>query len=182
MAQQTPIDTQSRLEIAAAPLKLLLLSLGSLAFVVGGYFMTLATVDTARHSAESVRFWGWVAIIFFGLCGMIGAWRALTQRGTVISLASDGLRDIRVSHDVIPWPAVASITTWEHSGQKVMVVGLHPGEEQKLRLTMIARSTRGANAALGANGLSITAGGTKISHDELMRATIAYAQAHDQPR
>ncbi len=172
------IDTNATLEITAAPFKLIMLVLGALAFVVAGYFMTLATEDTQRHSAALVRLIGYAAVGFFGLCGFIGIWRLLTQRGPVITLSPMGFRDIRVSHDAVPWPAIASIGTWTHSGQRIMVLSLKPGEEEKLRLTTIARMSRGANARLGADGLAIAAQGTKINHDRLIEATAAYAQAH----
>jgi hypothetical protein len=172
------IDTHQTREIAAAPLKLILMVLGALAFVVGGCFMSLATVDTPKYSAAVVRLLGYVAIIFFGLCGLIGVWRLLTQRGPVITVSPEGLRDVRVSHDIVPWPAIASIGTWTHSGQRIMVLGLKPGEEAKLRLTTIARMSRGANARLGADGLAIAAQGTKISHDELIATATEYARAY----
>jgi hypothetical protein len=172
------IDTSKTLEIGAAPLKLSLIVLGGLAFVVGGYFMTMATEDTARYSASLIRLIGYVAMGFFGLCALLGLWRLLTQRGPVITLSPQGLRDVRVSHDIVPWPAIASIGTWEHSGQRVMVVGLKTGEEEKLRLTTIARLSRGANARLGADGLAIAAQGAKISHDHLIATATAYAQAY----
>ena len=172
------IDTRKTLEIGASPGKLFLMAFGSLLFVVGGYFMTQATTDSTRYSAELVRFWGYVTIAFFGLCTALLAWRLLTQRGTVITLSPAGLRDVRVSPDTIPWPAVATISTWQHTGQKVMIVGLHPGEEAKFQLTMIARLTRRANAKLGADGLAVATQGIKISHDALMAATIRYADAH----
>jgi hypothetical protein len=181
MDRPTSIDTRATLEIVSAPLKMAGLAALSAAFVVGGWFMSQATVSTSRHSAETVVFWGWAAMIFFGLCLAITLWRLLTQRGPIITLSPAGIRDVRVTHDIVPWPAVANIATWQHSGQNVMVVGLHPGEEAKLRLTTIARMSRRANATLGADGLAITAQGTKISHDALMAAAIAYARAHGPP-
>jgi hypothetical protein len=172
------IDTSATREIAASPLRLMLMVLGALAFVVAGYFMTLATEDTQRYSATLIQFLGYIAIAFFGLCALIGGWRLLTQRGPVIALSPEGFRDVRVSRDVVRWPAIASIGTWTHSGQRIMVLELKPGEEEKLRLTAIAWMSRGANARLGADGLAVTALGTKIGHDRLMTTTQAYMQAH----
>jgi hypothetical protein len=172
------IDTEKTLEIAASPVKLLLMAFGGLIFVIAGYFMTQATVDTTRASAEVVRVIGYVSIAFFGPVTALIVWRLLTQRGTVITLSPAGLRDVRVSPDIVPWPTIANISTWQHSGQSVMIVALLPGEEAKLRLTLIARLSRRANAKLGADGLAVAAQGTKIGHDALMAATIRYAKAH----
>lgn len=172
------IDTQKSLEITGAPGKMLLLVFGGLAFVATGYLMTLASEDTYRQSATVVRLIGYVSIAFFGLCALIGMWRLLTLRGPVILISPAGFRDVRVTHDVVPWPAVQSVQTWSHSGQRIMIVALKPGEEAKLKLTRIARMSRGANARLGADGLAVTALGAKISHDTLIATTLAYVHAH----
>jgi hypothetical protein len=178
VVSEPSIDPKQTREIPAAPLKLLLLLLGAVAFVLGSYFMTSATVDTDRHSAEKVQLIGYLGLAFFGPCALLIAWRLLTQRGPVITLSPQGFRDVRVSHDVVPWRAIASIGTWTHSGQRIMVLGMKSGEEEKLKLTRIARMSRGANARLGADGLAITAQGTKINHDDLIATTTAYVQAH----
>lgn len=174
----SPIDTSRTTEIAASPAKLALMIALGLGFVAVGYWMTLATVDTPRYSAAMVRALGYLSITVFGFFLLIALWRLLTQRGPVITLSPVGLRDVRVSNDVIPWQAINSLKTWQMSGQQVMVVGLIDGEEAKLKLTTIARMSRGANARLGADGLAMTAQGTKISHAELMDAAIAYAERY----
>jgi hypothetical protein len=176
---QTPsIDTNATLVIEKAPMKLAGAALGSAAFVAAGAFMTQATTGTSRYSADSVVLWGWVTVVFFGFCLLMILWRLLTQQGPIITLSPHGILDVRVTHVVVPWQSVARIFTWSHSGQSIMIVGLHPGEEQKLKLTTVARVSRRANAALGADGLAITSQGTKFSHDALMNTAIAYAQAH----
>ena len=112
---------------------------------------------------------------FFGPVTALLLWRLMTQRGTVITLSPDGLCDIRVSPDVVPWTAIKSLATWQHSGQKVLIVALMPGEEEKLKLTTLARMTRSANSKLGADGLAVTAHGTKIAHEDLLASALAYA-------
>ncbi len=123
---EAQIDTRGTIEVEASPRKLALIVLGALAFVVAGYFMTLATVDTPRYSAALIRLLGYVAMGFFGLCGLIGLWRLMTQRGPVITMSPAGFCDVRVSQNIVPWPAIASIGTWTHSGQRIMVLGSSP--------------------------------------------------------
>ncbi|MGL4323997.1 MAG: STM3941 family protein [Beijerinckiaceae bacterium] len=155
-----------------------LVVVAGLAFVILGYVMTQITGSTSRQSAESVRFWGYVSMAFFGPVALIGLWRMVTQRGTVITLAPEGLHDRRVTKSFVPWHAIDSIVTWQHARQRIMVLKVKRSEEEKLQLTPIAGMSRGVNAKLGADGLSITAQGTQISHDNLMAATIAYAERH----
>jgi hypothetical protein len=172
------VDTRQTVEISGSPTKQLMLALGGLGFVAAGYFMMQAVEDTPKYSAAMIRILGYVTVGFFGFCTLVLLWRVLTQRGPVITLSPQGLCDVRVSSDVVPWPAIEAIKTWEHSGQRVMVVGLKPGEEAKLKLTVIAKMSRRANTSLGADGLAITAQGTQTTHDDLMAATIAFAEAH----
>jgi hypothetical protein len=72
---------------------------------------------------------------------------------------------------------VRNISTWSYQREKAMVLAVDPAVEDQLTLTAIARWTRGANRALGADGLCITARGLKISYDALLDTCIAYAQA-----
>jgi hypothetical protein len=107
--------------------------------------------------------------VFFALCTLIALWRLLFGRGPVITISPQGIRDSRVAADVIPWSAIRTISTWEHTGQRVLVLNVDPAVERTLRLSMIAKYTRSANRALGADGLCVTAQGLKISYDELWK-------------
>lgn len=169
------IDTSATTTVEQSPWKMLLLLLGSLAFVAAGWWMTGATAGTSRQSVGTIHFFGWASIIFFGFCALVAVRQLVTFRGPVVTFSPRGIRDIRVSSDTIPWTAVRSINTWSHKGTRIMVLGLHPGEEEKLVLSAITRMTRSANKALGADGLSIASTGMKMSHDRLMETAIAYA-------
>ncbi|MGI9421957.1 MAG: hypothetical protein ACR2PA_02110, partial [Hyphomicrobiaceae bacterium] len=71
---------------------------------------------------------------------------------------------------------VRNISTWQSSGQKVMVLDVDPNVECRLNLTRIARWTRGANRSLGADGLCVSAQGLKMTYDDLLAQTIAFAE------
>lgn len=172
------IDTSRTLEIGYSRGKLALYALGAASFVAVGVWMIGQETPSSRHSLEATQFWGYVTVVFFAFMFLIAVGRLLTARGAVISLTPRGFRDQRVSSDIVPWKAIADIQTWKSYGQPIMVLALHPGEEEKLRLTRIARWTRGANARLGADGLSIAAHGTSINHDALVAAAVAYRARH----
>lgn len=177
MSQDT-IDTSGTVVVGYSRRKLALYAIGSAAFVAAGLWMIGIDKPIGRSSPETVRFWGYAAVAFFGLMLLYSASLLLRARSAVISLSPQGLRDVRVSLDTVPWASIASIGTWAYSGQRIMVLTLHPGEEAKLRLTRLARWTRSANAQLGADGLSITAQGTDIGHDALLAATTAFARRY----
>jgi hypothetical protein len=169
----TDIDTSLTRTYRQSPARVLLLIVGSLAFVIGGIAMLTQVKDYADFGA----FIAIVAILFFGACAALGAYRLIALRGDVVTISPDGLRDLRVAARLIPWTAVENISTWSYRGQEVMVLAVNPAIAPTLELTRIARWSRGANAALGANGLCITATGLKVSHDELISTSIAYAKA-----
>jgi hypothetical protein len=142
------LDTSATIEIRAAPGRLALMALGALAFVGAGVFLVWSHGARNTFDAWLAQAVGYAAIAFFGTGFVVLTQRFFKQRETVVTLSPDGLKDIRVSPDLIPWSAVASLNTWQMYGQQVMVVGLKPGEEEKLTLNRMARMTRGANASL----------------------------------
>jgi len=104
---------------------------------------------------------------FFTLCTLTVLWRLLFDRGPVVTVSPQGICDRRVAADVIPWSAIRRISTQEHTGQRTLVLNVDPAFERTLRLSMIARYARGANRALGADGLCVTAQGLQIGYDDL---------------
>jgi hypothetical protein len=170
------IDTQRAVEIKASPVKMLGLA-------VLGCLMTAASAALARRvlpniSSDSVDVWIFYgATAFFGSCTVLILWRAFTTRGPVVTITREGIRDRRIAAEVIPWSAVNDITIWEMSGQRVMVLAVAPAVEAKLTLTRMARWTRGANRALGADGLCVSAQGLRMGFNKLLATSIAYARA-----
>jgi hypothetical protein len=120
---------------------------------------------------------GWVGALFFGFCGAVWVRRALVQRGAVVTISPEGFRDVRVARETVPWADVLEISTWTHSGQHVLVLRVADEVWDRLTLTTIARSSRRANRALGADGLAVTAQGLRTSYPELFRLTVEAASA-----
>jgi hypothetical protein len=174
------LDTSLTTEIGHSRSKLAGLLLASVPFLVLGFFMIQTTEGSGRYSVETLHAVGYAAL---GLAGLAALYivALLFQSGPVVTLSPSGLRDVRISPDIIPWTALAGVGTWEAHGQQVMVLKLHPAAEEKLTLTRMARMTRGANAKLGADGLSVTPAGLAMSYGDLLATTIAYATAHGDP-
>lgn len=124
---------------------------------------------------------GYAGVIFFGAATLLGCYRLATANRVVLTLSPEGIRDIRVADAVIPWAAVRSLSTWSMQGQQVLVIGVDPATEKNLPLTRIARWSRGANKALGADGLCVAPTGLGLSYDELLTLATHYAEAHANP-
>jgi hypothetical protein len=170
------IDPRRAVEIEASPLRMFGLA-------VLGLLMTALSAAIALHvfpdvqPGSLVEFAGYAGTLFFGACTVLALWRAFTTRGPVVTITREGIRDVRVAAEIIPWRAVNGLKVWESNGQRVMVLAVDPAVEAGLNLTRIARWTRGANRALGADGLCVTAQGLKTGFDQLLATSLAYARA-----
>jgi hypothetical protein len=169
------IDTRRAVEIDASPF-------GTLGLAALGIIMTAASAVIAVHvipvpPGSYVEFAGYVGTVFFAACTVLILWRTFTAHGPVVTISREGIRDVRVAAEVIPWSAVRDVKVWESNGQRVMVLAVDRAVEAGLTLTRIARWTRGANRALGADGLCVTAQGLKIGFDALLATSLAYARA-----
>ncbi|SIQ03460.1 hypothetical protein SAMN05880561_101893 [Rhizobium sp. RU33A] len=167
------IDTSATYSFRQAYGQTALTVLGCLAFVVIG----LVTAQKLGPSQDGRAVMAYLPVLFFGLL-MIGIlWRVISLRGTVLRMSPEGIHDIRLASGTIPWRAIEDVFTWTHRGQCVVVLQVSPEVENQLGLSRIARVTRGANAALGADGLCITSAGLNLSHDDLLALIAAYTAA-----
>lgn len=170
------VDTSCVLEIEASPWKMLglaVLGVGMTALSAAMAFRLLPNVGAGSF----YEFVGNLGVLFFGLCTGLVLWRALRQRGPVVTITPEGIRDIRVAAEFVPWSAVKAISTWSCNRQKFIVFDIDPEVESRLTLTRIAKWTRGANRGLGADGLCIGPQGLKIGYDKLLDICAAYVEA-----
>ena len=170
-------NTAERIEIHASPWKHIVL-------VVLGIGMTATSAAVAVPLLPNVppgsfgQFIGYIGTVFFGVCTVLIVWRAFSQHGPVVTIAPEGLRDIRIAAEFIPWNAIRSISVWSMNGQKSIILSVDPSVEEGLTLTRVVRWTRKANAALGADGLAMTAQGLKLGHSDLLDTILRYHDAH----
>lgn len=174
-----PIDTTRTITYAGSPWKLMALVLAGVALVgASAFLLTIETYKGSSHVPLFVRVFGAIGVVFFGLTLLIAIARLLKSGRAVVTLAPQGLRDIRVAPDFVPWHAIERIATWERLGNAVMVVSVRPDVEKALRLTPIARWTRGANTSLGADGLCVAHTGLDTGYATLLATTVAYWETY----
>ena len=171
------IDVTGTTEIRASPVKMALLGLAGIAMTAVSALTAFRVLD-GIEAGSMIELVGYVGVGFFGLCTVLIFWRAATLRGTVVTLTPQGISDIRVAPETIPWRAIRSISTWRSNGQKIMVLDVDPQTEAGLSLSRIARWSRGANRKLGADGLCVIAQGISANYDDLFEAATSYWQAH----
>ena len=170
------IDTSRTIEFHASPSRLLTLlmfsamSTGIAAVLAFRLFPNMPS-DPAAVSA------GYSGLIFFSFCAAVAIWRLLGQRGPVVTISPDGLRDIRIAAEPIPWRAIKGISTWQMQRQTVLVVAIDPAAEARLSLTRLARWTRSANRKLGADGLVVSSQGLQVGYPTLYYTCRDYWEA-----
>lgn len=171
-----PFDATRTIEFHASPARLLtLLTFSAMSTVIAAVlaFRPFPAIpsDPAAVSA------GYSGVVFFSFCAAVAIWRLIGQRGPIVTVSPAGLRDVRVAAEPIPWPAIRSISTMQMQRQMVLVLAIDPATEARLTLTRLARWTRSANRALGADGLVISAHGLKVGYPTLFYTCRDYWEA-----
>jgi hypothetical protein len=176
MKMNQPVQLPESIEIGGSPMKMA-------GIVVLGLIVTATCLFLAWYPPgddTELLVVGYIGAAFFGACTVFALPRVFTS-GPVITITPMGICDRRVAADLIPWSAVREIGVWEirsqFTSQRTMVLAIEPLAEAQLNLTPMVRWTRGANRALGADGLCIMAQGLKISFDELLSTSRSYWQA-----
>jgi hypothetical protein len=172
----TETDTSRTIEFHASPTRLLTLLAFSamstaIAAVLAFRLFPNMPSDPATVSA------GYSGLVFFSFCAAVAIWRLNSQRGPIVTLSPDGLRDVRVAAEPIPWHAIKSISTWQMQRQAVLVVAIDPAVEARLTLTRLARWTRNATRRHGADGLIVSSQGLKAGFPTLFYSCRDYWEA-----
>jgi len=145
--------------------------------VLGGVVLTAlsgALVAPGENAVMTVV--GAVGLAFFGASTVIVIYRFLSLRGPVLTIDADGIHDVRVSRLPLLWGEVRSIRVWELNHQRVLVLNVEDRVWDEIGVLTLPRRARGANRALGADGLAFTAQSLSITLEEMVGAArAAYA-------
>jgi len=163
------IDTTRTIEIRLSPWR----AIGTIAVSVAFVLISLFITPAHGFIGEVI---GWFGVAFFGFIALVATWRLLALRGPIVTVSPRGVRDRRVTGEIVPWSAIRSISTWSAYNQPAIVLGVDPAYERALKLTALARLTRPLNTAVGADGLCIASQGLKMGHETLLETINAYWQ------
>ena len=120
---------------------------------------------------------GIFGVLFFGWAAWITFSQFLSAGKPLIVLNRQGILDVRLSERPIAWEAIRDVGVWEAYRQKVIVLSVPPEVEAAIGVSAMTRWARGANRSLGADGLSISATGLEMKHDNLLAAIIERVNA-----
>jgi hypothetical protein len=169
-------DTSQTIEFKNAPMKLV--GLSAMGLVMSGLCLAILTGAVPGLKPEGIKLLLVLAgTVFFGAGALVALWRAVFDRGPVLTLSPEGILDRRISAIRLAWSDVRGIGTWSYRRQRVMVLDVAPEVEAGLGLSALVRWGQLANRRLGADGLCINVAGLNLSYDRLLEITLAYAQA-----
>jgi hypothetical protein len=137
----------------ASPVRTLALVAGSAAFALLGAWLAYGFEPWSREWLV-----GSTCLIFFSVCTALWLKQALPG-GPIVTVGPQGVRDVRISPDWIPWTAITGFSVASVKGTHFLMLRVDPAFEATMSLTRVARWGRPANAALGYHGYGIGAVG-----------------------
>lgn len=125
---------------------------------------------------------GYFGIVFFGLATLKCGWTLLTARGPVVAISRYGIRDQRISNELILWGSVEAIALRAYRGQKFIALKVSPALERHLFATTTGQLMQAANRLVGAPGVIINPSGLAMDVDALFETCTAYHAAVERSR
>jgi hypothetical protein len=145
----------------------------SIGFVAIGIWMAglMGPVPVSRSAGPLMtEFWGWLTILFSGICAVAGAklWWVNSER---LRIGRSGIRWSGWSDQTIPWDEISDVTEWHYRNSKFIILhlrnpSLFPGKG-------FSGFAQPANRKLTGGDIGITLTGTDRKFAE---ATAAIAQ------
>ncbi|WP_203779494.1 STM3941 family protein, partial [Actinoplanes philippinensis] len=147
------------------------LLVAAFALIAASAFM--AWVSRPGPSFDVVRFViGVFGVLFFGF-GAVRVGQQVFRRGPVVEVFTGGVRDIRLSSQVIPWHVVRGVEQLVVQRQVFVVVVVEEGFEKRY-LSGTKGMLQQVNRKIGFLGVNIAVTGLQVSADELQEAIVRY--------
>src|SRR5262245_2521899 len=116
-------ETTSQVAIPLSKRKIILLCLGSCAFVAAAAWMLSTAKQQSALDATLMTGVAWAGMLFFGLCGAYALFKLFDQRAGLI-IDADGIIDnsSAVAAGRIVWSDVTGVRVCETYGQAFLVI------------------------------------------------------------
>jgi len=195
------IDTSKTMEIRVSRWKVLAVLVGALVLAGGSAAMAIDQMNSANSSTYR-EFVGIGGVLFFGFGFFAQLVAAYKWRGPVVTLSPEGIRDIRMSHELVPWSAVHDITTLSGTDPKMqeaiasympvrtrasdrqinklrfVILSVDPGiKAQLVASRRLGKWAMTLDKAYGVDGIAINPQQLSVNFDTLLGAVKAYWQA-----
>ena len=147
-----------------------LIIVGSISFVGCGVWMAglLGPVPASRRAGPlMLEFWGWLTLVFFGICAIVGAkaWWINAER---LRINKSGIFWTGWCDQTIPWSEITNVTEWRYKSNRHFI--LHLRDPSRFPGKGLAGLAGRANRVLTGGDVGISLVGTDRKFDEAMSA------------
>lgn len=186
------METADETVIELSRTKLVLLVLGSCAFVAAGAWLLSFDMEEIRYGRSFTFFYnnpfivygaGLAAILFFGLCGLYGLRKLFDGRPGLV-LNSSGIVDNAsgVAAGFIPWSEVEGSGVYEVHQQKMLIIIVRDPGKYIGRGGALSRTLNKANYKMSGSPISISSVALKIDFAELVSLFDRYHRKYGAAR
>lgn len=161
-----PGEPDYRLTVYPSTTRLLLITIGALAFVIGGIFMSVQSLTVEGEIRTLII--GILATAFFGLC-LIYCVAKLFARKPALVLDNSGVYDnaSAVSAGFIAWNDIKIATSSEFRNQRTLAIAVTDPEALLTRISGFKRLAMRANIKLNGQPVNLPQAMLPIKVDEL---------------
>ncbi len=130
-------------------------------FVLAAFCALIATGLIAIGPLMPFQPFAFAGMLVFGLC-IVGGMLWLTRFKPILEVTTDGLRDRRVSPDIIPWSGIASVTVSDRRRRLQLQINADVADRMM--------RTRAQASAMQGRDVSISMIGLNGTFDDLVNA------------
>jgi hypothetical protein len=156
--------------IPLSTVKIVLLLLGSIAFVAVGLWLWSHAEEIRYRHPLYIRAAAGAAVGFFGLCGIFGLFKLFDYAPGLI-VDDEGIIDNSsgISAGRIPWSDIRGFEIRTVQNQRFLTIEVHNPEKYVQRAHVLKRPLVAFNASHFGGPIQISANALKMNFDELVR-------------
>ena len=179
------VSATDELVIELSKTKVVLMVVGSVAFVAIGAFFLLNVESVAKDMPIDdpwfVRGVGIAAIVFFGFTGILGVKKLFDKKpGLVLNSAGIIDNSSGVAAGFIPWSEITGAEIFEVHRQKMLMIKVKNPQIYIERGNALRRAANKMNAKMGGSPIAITSNSLKINFAELLSTFEQYHRKYGQ--
>jgi hypothetical protein len=174
------MNIPDEMKIELSKKKLLLIIAGSVLFVIAGFWLLTLDPGTVKRlgftwNLTIIHALGWVGVIFFGLCGIVGVMKFLDKKPG-LQFTKMGVIDNAsgVSAGLVLWSDILGADVYEYMGQRTLVIKVVNPDRYIETCGPLKRWTTKANLKMCGSPITIPSNTLEIDFNELVGVFNAY--------
>ncbi|MDB5666759.1 STM3941 family protein [Cypionkella sp.] len=154
--------------------KIIGLLLVAIVFIALG--ILLIYVSLGNPERRKILFFGWLSVLFFGMCSGLVLYRLFYASKTPVIFSPTGLIDKRSFIGEIPWSAIARVSVFSTPRSSLIRLELVSYGSYRLQLSRSGKFVRSMGKLFNMDGLYISSSEIDISFPELWSLMRSYVK------